>query len=597
MLSRAPFVGVVIFLATGILAGDALRTTGSMPVVFVLMVWVLVTIGCGLLHRFGRPTAFAVGLAGWMFLLGAGIKMAAETEKDAQIATLQALEYNAYTAEVTSIPEKRSNSIRFEVLSRQFNTANQWTSYSAKALVYLPDSLSDVPQPGDLLLIKGRLERPAPPANPEQFDYAQYLRDKGILFTAFVNEHSYKVISIDSGKSPSYWPEAVSEWADGRFLAYVADSGASGAAYGLVKAMLLGRRDDLGAEQVGDYVISGAVHILSVSGMHVAIIFLAISMAFGWVRRWPFGKWVYLFLMAALLGFYALVTGLPPSVQRAALMCMVLVVAEMAERKHSPMNTLAFSALVILLVDPCALYDVGFQLSYLAMAGIFLFYEPLYSILKPANRVLKFAWQVTALAFAAQLATFPLSLYYFHQFPTYFWLVNPLVVTFTNILLPASLVLLLVSLSGISWLGWLAGQVVAFSARLTDWSASIPRSLPGHLLENLHLNKPELILLYSILFTGWYAWHARSLGWLKVSVVGAVVFATISITGSLNTYLNAEEVSFQVPKHQVLSFKSGNVLYLLSDKAFARDIRTFDFNVKSYAVSREIEQIIRITAP
>lgn len=528
-----------------------------------------------------------------MFLLGAGIKIQVENAKDDQLASLKALEYTTYTAEVTTLPEKRNNSIRFEVVTQQFHSGDQWTNYSVNALIYLPDNLPAVPKPGDRLVIQGRLEPCAPPQNPEQFDYAQYLRNKGILFTAFVNAHSYQLIPLKLNADPVYWPETVSQWADDRFHEHISDP----AAYGLVKAMLLGRRDDLGTEQVGDYVISGAVHILSVSGMHVAIIFLAISAAFGWVKRWRFGKWIYLVLMAALLGFYALVTGLPPSVQRAALMCMVLVTAEVMERKHHPMNTLAFSALIILLLDPCALYDVGFQLSYLAMAGIFLLYEPIYGIFKIENRVWRFSWQVTALAFAAQLATFPLSLFYFHQFPTYFWLVNPLVVAFTNILLPAALVLLLVSLSGISWLSWLVGQVVTFSGRLTDWAASIPRSLPGHLLENLHLNKVEVILLYSVMLFAWYALYARSLGHLKLAFAGMIVFATISITGSLDVYLNADTLSFQIPKHQVVGFKTGNVLYLVSDKAFTGDSRAFDFNVKNYAIAQEIQEIIRITAP
>ncbi|SDF38034.1 competence protein ComEC [Dyadobacter soli] len=593
MLSRAPFVSVVLFLATGILAGDALRTVTNMPVVFVFAAWVLATIVCVLMHLFRRQTGFATGLAIWMLLLGSGIKMAVEDEKDAQIAQLNALEYTSYIAEVTTIPEKRNNSIRLEVLTKQFRNANEWINNPAEALIYLPDSLSVIPQPGDQLLIRGRLAQPAPPQNPGQFDYARYLRNKGILFTAFVNGHACQLIPRQANANPAYWPETVSQLADSRFRAYVSDP----AAYGLVKAMLLGRRDDLAQEQVGDYVISGAVHILSVSGMHVAIIFLAIGAAFGWVKRWRFGKWAYLLIMAALLGFYALVTGLPPSVQRAALMCMVLVIAEVAGRRHYPMNTLAFSALVILLLDPCALYDVGFQLSYLAMTGIFLLYEPIYSIYMPGNRISKFIWQVTALAFAAQIATFPLSLFYFHQFPTYFWLVNPLVVTFTNILLPAALVLLLVSLSGITWLAWLAGQVVTFSAKLTDWSASIPRSLPGYLVENLHLNVVEVIMLYSIMLLVWYALHSRSMGYLKLAFAGVFLFATVSMTNSLNMYLKSESVSFQVPKHQVVSFKSGNILYLLSDKTFAKDSRAFDFNVKNYTVSAEIQDVIYIAAP
>lgn len=592
MLPRAPFVSVVLFLATGILAGDAFRTTAGMPVVFILIPVVAVTLGCISLYLLRRKTGFAIGLAAWMFLLGAGVKMRVEEEKDRQLSGLNALEYQSFAAVVTTIPEKRTNSICFEIRTEQFKSGKQWVNYPVRALIYLPDSLPIIPRPGDKLMINGRLEQPAPPQNPEQFDYARYLRNKGILFTAFVNKGSCQLMSAGNKRNPAYWPETVSQWADDRFREHVDSS-----AYGLVKAMLLGRRDDLGEQQVGDYVISGAVHILSVSGMHVAIIFLAISTAFGWVKRWRFGKWIYLFLTAALLGFYALVTGLPPSVQRAALMCMVLVTAEVAGRKHYPMNTLAFSALIILLLDPCALYDVGFQLSYLAMAGIFLLYQPIFDIVNTTNSLIRFVWQVSALALAAQIATFPLSFFYFHQFPTYFWLVNPLVVVFTNILLPAALVLLLISPVGISWLAWVAGQVVTLSAGLTDWSASIPRSLPGHLLENLHLSALEVILLYSIILLAWYTVYQRSVYCLKWTAVAIATFATISITGSLSTYLNAGMVSFLVPKHQVVGFKSGGELYLVSNKAFAEDTRAFDFNIKNYALSREIKDIIRITAP
>jgi competence protein ComEC len=593
MLPRAPFVSVVLFLATGILAGDALRTTAGVPVAFVLTAMAPVTLGCILLYVFHHRTGFTIALAAWMFLLGAGVKMRVEVEKDSQLARLNALEYTSFIAKVTTIPEKRSNAIRFEILAEQFKKGNQWVNYPVRALIYLPDSLSVIPKPGDRLVINSRLEQPSPPQNPGQFDYAWYLRNKGILFTAFVNDRSYRLISSRSETDPAHWPETVSQWAEDRFREHIGGP----AAYGLVKAMLLGRRDDLREQQVGDYVISGAVHILSVSGMHVAIIFLAISAAFGWVKRWRFGKWAYLFLAAALLGFYALVTGLPPSVQRAALMCMVLVTAEVAGRKHYPMNTLAFSAVIILLLDPCALYDVGFQLSYLAMAGIFLLYQPIFDAVTPTNRLGRFMWQVSSLAFAAQIATFPLSLFYFHQFPTYFWLVNPLVVAFTNILLPAALVLLLASLSGISWLIWVVARVVTFSATLTDWSASIPRSLPGHLLENLHLNVLEVILLYCMIFLVWYTLHLRSIYCLKLTAVAAVLFATISITGSLGAYWNAGPVNFRVPKHQVVGFKSGDMLYLVSNKAFAEDSRAFDFNIKNYAVNSEIQDIIRVTAP
>jgi competence protein ComEC len=584
MLSRAPFVSVVLFLATGILAGDALRSAANTPVAFVSTAFLTASAACIAFYLFRVKTGFTIGMAAWIILLGAGWKIWVETKKDDQSASLNALRYTAYTAKVMTIPEKRSNSIRFEVNAERFLASGKWISRPIPALLYLPDSLFVIPKPGDYLIIRGRLEEPAPPQNPEQFDYPRYLRNNGILFTAFLQNGSYRLIPTKVNGDPGYWPESVSEWADARFRAHIADS----AAYGLVKAMLLGRRDDLQMQQVGDYIISG---------MHVAIIFLAISAAFGWLRRWSFGKWIYLLVMAVLLGFYGLVTGLPPSVQRAALMCMVLVMGEVAGRKHHSMNTLAFSALIILLVDPCALYDVGFQLSYLAMTGIFLLYEPICNCIIPSNRLLKFVWQVTALGLAAQVATFPLSLFYFHQFPTYFWLVNPLVITFTNILLPAALLLLVVSQLGVPWLAWLMGQVVSLSARLTDWSASIPGMLPGHLLENLHLNALEVILLYCSILLGWYTWHSRSIFYFKLLLVSVLLFVLMSVANSFDIYLTTEQVAYKIQNHQVVSFKSGNMLYVVSDKAFADDKRAFDFNVKNYLVSREIQRVVSVKTP
>lgn len=570
-----------------------MRSHLPIPAALFLPILIIVAACCGLCYYHRIKTGFTTALTVWVFLLGVAGKTYQEAQKDRLLAAAGNLHYTSYLARVVTLPEKRANSIRFEVNATHFHHGGQWTAKPFRALVYLRDSLSGSPTPGNLLVIRGKLKPPSPPQNPEQFDYAHYLRNKGILLTGSVNAGSYRLISGNENDSPIYWPERASQWADAVFRTQIGDS----AAYGLVKAMLLGRRDDLRQQQVGDYTISGAVHILSVSGMHIAIIFLVMSAALGWLRRCEVGKWIYLCLMAALLGFYALVTGLPPSVQRAGLMCAVLLLAELAGRKHHSMNTLAFSALVILLMDPCALYDVGFQLSYLAMAGIFLLYEPIYGIVVPSNRVCKFLWQVTALALAAQIGTFPLSLFYFHQFPTYFWLVNPLIVTFTNVLLPAALLLLLAGAFGPSLFTFLVAKVVYLSAWLTDWAAAIPRAMPGHLLENLHLSAWEMILLYAIMFLAWYTIHSRSFRALKVVMGMTVLFVSSSMAGSMHTYLKSEHIAFEMPRHSVVGFKSGNVLFVVSDRSFRDDDRAFDFNLKNYAVSREIQRIVHVTAP
>lgn len=533
MLSRAPFVSVVLFLVIGIVGGDQLP---MVPVTFLWGIWGIAASFALWFYYQKKLAAFSVVLSVCMILLGAAVRTASESERERQLATLSALPYTAYLARIISLPEQKENSYRYESLVTRVHINGKWQFTETRSLLYIPLRTTVVPKPGDEALVQGRLGLPLMAANPEQFDYRRYLRNKGILWTDYAGTNAFQVVTSASHMDPRIWSASVSQWADGIFKDNVKDKNA----YGLVKAMLLGRRDDLDKKQVGDYVISGAVHILSVSGMHVAIIFFALTFLLGWLKRWRFGRWVYFAAITMFLGFYALIAGLAPSVQRATFMCLVFVIAEMSGRKQNSMNTLAISGLLILLMDPGAVYDIGFQLSYLAMAGIFLLYEPIYSLFEPANRIVRFVWQASALAFAAQLATFPIGVYYFHQFPTYFWLVNPFVMAFTNVLLPAALALLVVSMAGLSWLSALIGKFVGLCVWLTDFSVSVPKLLPGFVIEDIQLNAVEVVLLYAIICMSWYAWHSRVYTYVRIVCLLVVLFVVTSVSLSLQTHITPQ---------------------------------------------------------
>jgi competence protein ComEC len=510
-------------------------------------------------------------------------------ELTSDIVKLQQNKYSHYEAAVRSIPEKRPGSLRVEVLVKRIYVQGQWLSVHVRAFLSIPPGTALLPAVSDLLVVKGNLEQPGLPMNPEEFNYRRYLWNKGIVWTGYLPQGSYTVIQTRiPEQNVKAWSFRVSAWADRQFRAHLKND----KSYGLVKAMLLGRRDDLRADQVDDYTTSGTVHILSVSGMHVAVIFFILSYLLGWLKKLKGGKYLYLLANTALLCFYALVTGLPPSVQRAALMCIVLVTAEVFSRKRNAMNTLAFSAFLILLIDPQALFDVGFQLSYAAMTGIFLLYKPLCSLYTPSYRLTKYIWEITALSLAAQLATFPLSLYYFHQFPVYFWLVNPFVITFTNALLPAALLLLILCLAPLPSLQWAVGWFVDLLCRLTNVSVSIPGKLPGFLIENLYLDRPEVCMLYLVLFLFWYAWESGEYRWVKSGCCAAVIFVIYSSSMSIQTYLTPVGMIHAVPKHGVLSFKEGNILYISSDEGFETDIQAYNFHLKNYAIREGITSTV-----
>jgi len=592
MLSRVPFVTFVIFFIAGILLSEyVIPDLGYTPIVLALVMTVI--IGCSF-YFFFKKSDFYSGVSFAIFLVIAGAMVAVLQNKvlKSDLEILTETKYNSYQAVVKSLPEKRAKSIRMEATITKLRVGGKWVDQNIKALISMPSDASVIPNAGDFIVVNGNLDRANKALNPEEFDYQQYLWNKGIVWTDYLYDDSYHVLP---SKTRSYsfglWSIAISEWADRTFRDNIKDD----RSYGLVKAMLLGRRDDLRSDQVDDYTTSGTVHILSVSGMHVAIIFLVISMALRWMKRWKLGKYGYLITVIGLLCFYALVTGMPPSVQRATLMCIVFVIAEAFGRKQSSMNTLAISALLILVFDPHALYDVGFQLSFLAMSGIFLLYEPIEVIWKPSNFLLKYVWQITAMSFAAQLATFPLSLYYFHQFPFYFWLVNPFVIFFTNFLLPAAMILLFVSLFNFTWLQEIVNWWVEASAYLTNISVSVPKLLPGYLIENLYLDKVEVVLLYAFLFAVWYSYYKQEYLFLKRSAVIAFLFVFYSLSTSIQTYFSSAAIIHSVPKHSVISFKEGNQLYISCDAAFLSDTNAYKFHIKNYAISQGVSEPIYLS--
>jgi competence protein ComEC len=585
MLSRVPFVGLILTLMTGIILGDWLMNyhPGFYFWEQKIGAAVIISIAAASVLFYRKKKARTLGIAVSLFMGASGYIVLALHDESLLKEVLQLSEnnYEMYQATVQSIPEKRPKSIRVEVRIKRIRVQGKWSRVSARAFLSITKEAARIPEAGDDLVVYGNLERPKPPMNPDEFDYRRYLWNKGVAWTAYLPDHAYAIIKSDEPAGLYGWSHAISQWADRQFRVHVQND----KAYGLVKAMLLGRRDDLRSDQIDDYTTSGTVHILSVSGMHVAVIFFVITFLLGWLKRFSGGKYPYLLTVTSLLGFYAVVTGLPPSVQRATLMCVVFVMAEVFNRKHHAMNTLAVSAFIILLIDPRALFDVGFQLSYLAMSGIFLFYKPLYTIFIPRNWFLKYIWQITAMSFSAQLATFPLSLYYFHQFPFYFWLVNPFVITFTNFLLPAALLLLLVCLGPFWWLQKWIGLFIELCGHLTNISVSMPKNLPGYLIDNLSLDQTEVWVLYLIFFLIWLGYESRTFKWLQYACALVVLFVGYAVSISMQNYFVPQAVIHAVPKHTVVSFRERDKLYIYADEAFQQDIDAYAFHVKNYAIN------------
>jgi competence protein ComEC len=192
----------------------------------------------------------------------------------------------------------------------------------------------------------------------------------------------------------------------------------------VVVALILGQQQDISPEIVRDYQYAGAVHVLSVSGLHVGFILLFITFLLKPIPNSRRGAFVKLITVILFLWAFGLLAGFAPSVVRSVTMFSFVAIGMYLRRSVNIYNTLAISALLILLFQPSFLMDVGFQLSYVALFFIVWLQPLLASIWIPKNKIVQFFWDIITVSFAAQIGTFPMSIYYFHQFPGLFFITN-----------------------------------------------------------------------------------------------------------------------------------------------------------------------------
>ena len=170
------------------------------------------------------------------------------------------------------------------------------------------------------------------------------------------------------------------------------------------------------------------MHVLAVSGLHVGIIFFILNFLLTPLNRNKRLLKIKLFLLVGALWFYAFLTGLSPSVMRSCTMFSFIVVGENLNKRTNIYNTLAASAFLLMLINPLIIFGAGFQLSYIAVISIVFFQPRLAALVAVKNRILKYVWDLFTVSVAVQIGTAPISIFYFHQFPVYFWLSNFIVI-------------------------------------------------------------------------------------------------------------------------------------------------------------------------
>ena len=329
--------------------------------------------------------------------------------------------------------------------------------------------------------------------NPYQFDYGSYLRKKKIYGQFFVK--SDELLKGDQTTENSrvralrFRESVISRLKTAPF---------SREQLAIIQALLLGQRQDIDTTMSDQYASAGMMHILAVSGLHVGILLLLLRFITRPISNRKL-RWIRSGMIIGLLWCFAFITGLSPSVLRAVTMFSFLELGNCLGGKRSSNDALLFSAFILLIIDPSLLYQVGFQLSYLAVIAILWLQPWLYSFYRPTYYIIDKLWGIITVSIAAQLGVLPLSLFYFHQFPGLFLISNVVVLPFLGIIL--SIGILVIGLSYFSilpeYLALVYGKIIDALNNFIAWVAS----KEAFVIDHISLSLPNMLFLYLLLFS------------------------------------------------------------------------------------------------
>lgn len=489
-------------------------------------------------------------------------------------------EKSHFVVRITEPPLEKPNSYRIVAKVENVSDSSGWKNVSGNVLLYIEkDDDAGKLKYGDILLIKSPIEETKPPTNPHQFDFKKYLANNGIYHQAYLRADQWKTTG-ENKTNPIF---RFSFGVQAKMLEILAQNNLTGNEYSVAGAVLLGYDENMEPELRQYYAGSGALHVLSVSGLHVGIIFFIMSFLLSPLNRRKKLRLVKVTVLLASIWVYAFITGLSPSVMRASVMFSLFSLREGTNLKTNPYNVVAGSAFIILAINPFIITNVGFQLSYSAVTGIIALYNPLYQLLAFKNKAADYLWSLVAVSIAAQIGTFPLSVHYFHQFPVHFLLTNIIVIPLVWVITYLGVIVLAVSVVW-QYLASKLGVVLSFLIWLMNKTVEWINLLPAAVLEGLTLSVLGVVVVYGffVLMTRFFV--TKKSGFLVAALSALSFLAGMGLLRQYQVVKQQKMVVYDVRGHSVIDVFAGNKVFALSDTAAFSEERPIDFAAKNNRV-------------
>jgi competence protein ComEC len=539
---QAPMLRLCMPLCCGIFLHDAYPSLShwfwALGIFGLLLLW----IGSKAYRLwFTQRHWFGIGAMIVFFVLGAarnGLEHSNKEQGEVHENTAECY----FLVKLLSRPTERENSFRMEAQCEGYYRDSIFQSEDKKVMIYLQKSreVADLHR-DDLVMILGTFNTLQAPQGPGEFDARKYYGRKGIAVQMYADSSKWCFIKNSNDHSVGYYFE---KWRS-RALHLLQLYGVDGVEYGVLAALILGDTSEMDQEIMKSYSAAGVVHVLAVSGLHVGLVYVLLAPIFARLFGKSKARWLRTFLPMAILWAYSALSGGSPSVLRAAVMFSAFLFADNFGKRNNIYNTMAASAFVLVLWRPSMLFELGFQLSYLAVIGIVVLQKPIYQLIDIQNKWLDKLWSLSVVSISAQIVTVPITLFYFHQFPNYFLFSNLFIIPWSTLIIYISI--LFFCLYPWPKLAQLCADLMVWMTKGMNGVIVWFDQLPGSVTSDIPCNSVQALAISGFLFftLRWWLWKkSRALFGSLVALifgVGALGYTKYQTLNSSLTMLHAQK--------------------------------------------------------
>ena len=441
------------------------------------------------------------------------------------------------------------------------------------------DSIAQSLEIDHIYFTNNKLNEVVKPKNPFQFDYNNYLKQRNVYHQIYLSNDEFIELK-NTSKSINGYADTFRNRVNEKLKNYDFKTDV----LAIINALLLGQRQDISPEIYNNYVNAGVIHILAVSGLHVGIIFLILNWLFKPLHRFKYGKHLIKpLLIILILWSFAFVAGLSPSVTRAVTMFSIVTCAQFLKRPTNIYNTISISIFLMLLVKPIYLFDVGFQMSYLAVLAIVSVQPMLYKLWKTPNLVIDKFWQILTVTIAAQLGVAPLGLFYFHQFPGLFFISNLVIIPVLGIILGLGIFVIFLAL--LDSLPEVIAKVFSFIIDTLNAFIVWVAQFETFLLKDVSFSLYHLLVSYLVLISVIFLWKEKTTKYLNYALMSLLLYSSVMLyTKHQNSY--NEFIIFNKNRATIIGEKRNTNLQITH--SFDSLKMKSDNTLKNYKVGRYI---------